>query len=42
VYYAKREIVERFKLRAVPSVVVQKDRKMEVKEIAIKRNEKSS
>jgi conjugal transfer pilus assembly protein TraW len=42
VYYAKREIVERFKLRAVPSVVVQKNRKMEVKEIAIKRNQKSS
>jgi len=42
VYYAKREIVERFKLRAVPSIVVQKNRQMEVKEIAIKRNEKSS
>jgi conjugal transfer pilus assembly protein TraW len=42
VYYAKREIIERFKLRAVPSVVVQKNRKMEVNEIAIKRNEKSS
>jgi conjugal transfer pilus assembly protein TraW len=42
VYYAKKEIVERFKLRAVPSVVVQKNRKMEVNEIAIKKNEKSS
>jgi len=42
VYYAKREIVERFKLRAVPSVVIQKGRNMEVREIAIKRNEKSS
>ena len=42
VFYAKREIVERFKLRAVPSVVVQKGREMEVKEIAIKGNEKSS
>jgi conjugal transfer pilus assembly protein TraW len=42
VYYAKKEIVERFKLRAVPSVVVQKGRNMEVREVAIKRNEKSS
>jgi len=42
VYYAKREIVERFKLRAVPSVVVQKGRNMEVREIAIKRDKKSS
>jgi conjugal transfer pilus assembly protein TraW len=42
VYYAKKEIIERFKLRAVPSVVVQKGRNMEVREIAIKRDKKSS
>lgn len=41
VFYAKKEIVKRFRLKAVPSVVVQKDRNMEVKEIAIKRTEKS-
>lgn len=41
VYYAKKKIVERLRLKAVPSVVIQKGRNMEVKEIAIKRNEKS-
>ncbi|MEW6419882.1 MAG: hypothetical protein AB1480_17495 [Nitrospirota bacterium] len=41
VYYAKKEIVERFRLKAVPSVVTQNGRNMEVKEIAIKRTEKS-
>lgn len=41
VYYAKKKIVERFRLKAVPSVVTQKGRNMEVKEIAIKRTEKS-
>lgn len=41
VFYAKRGIVERLKLVAVPSVVIQKGRNMEVKEIAITKTDTS-
>lgn len=35
VFYADRRIIERFNLRAVPSVITRRDRLMEVKEIEI-------
>jgi conjugal transfer pilus assembly protein TraW len=37
-FYADRKIVERLKLKAVPSVIRQKGRVMEVKEIVVPRN----
>lgn len=36
VFYATRQIVERFNLRAVPSVLYQKEKLVEVKEIGVK------
>ena len=35
VFYANRKIIERFKLKAVPSIIRQKDRAMEVTEVAL-------
>jgi len=35
VFYASADIIARFKLKKVPSVISQKDKYMEVKEIAV-------
>lgn len=37
VFYADSRVVEKFRLQAVPSVIVQKERVMEVKEIYVKK-----